>query len=74
MYRRLDRLGRVVLPIELRNVMDIQIQDGLEIFVDEDKIILRKYDPTCCFCKEAANVTSFKSKYICNNCRNEFKK
>ncbi len=73
MVRGIDRLGRIVLPKELRYVMEIQVEDSLEVFTDGNKIILRKYDPTCCFCKEAADVQTFKSKYICSKCWNELK-
>ena len=43
--RKVDELGRIVLPIELRRTLDIEIKDPVEIFVDEDFIILRKYEP-----------------------------
>ena len=47
--RKVDELGRVVIPIELRRVLDIEVKDALEIFTDDDKIILKKYQPrmTC---------------------------
>lgn len=47
--RKVDELGRVVIPIELRRVLDIEVKDALEIFTDENKIILKKYQPrmTC---------------------------
>jgi transcriptional pleiotropic regulator of transition state genes len=66
--RKLDPLGRVVLPIELRRTMDINTDDPLEIFVDEDKIILKKYEPSCIFCNEAKNVSMYKDKLICSDC------
>ena len=47
--RKVDELGRVVLPIELRRNLDINEKDALEIYVDEDKIILKKYEPECIF-------------------------
>lgn len=52
--RKLDELGRVVLPIELRRTMDLNIHDTVEIFVEDDKIILKKYHPACIFCGERA--------------------
>ena len=48
--RRVDELGRVVLPIEIRRILDIEERDPLEIFLDEDRIVLRKLQPTCIFC------------------------
>ena len=66
--RKIDELGRIVLPIEIRNTMDIKNRDGIEIFVDEDKIILKKYEPACIFCGNADNVTYFKGKLVCKDC------
>lgn len=72
--RPLDKLGRVVLPIELRRSLDLKEGDSLEIFVDGKMIILKKYEPGCIFCDEIENVTKFKGKNICPKCRNEFRK
>lgn len=66
--RQLDTLGRVVLPIELRRTMDIGVKDMLEIFVEDDQIILKKYHPSCIFCSDARDVTSYKGKLVCKNC------
>ncbi len=66
--RRIDELGRIVLPIELRKVMDIAVKDSLEIFVEEDKIILKKYSPSCTFCGDPNNVVSYKGKLVCKKC------
>lgn len=62
--RRVDELGRVVIPIELRRTMGIDIKDGLEIFVDGERIILRKYAPTCIFTGEAEDLVYFKGKMV----------
>ena len=69
--RKIDELGRIVLPIELRNKMDIHTKDSVEIFVDNDKIILKKYQPCCLFCGNADNVTMFKGKLVCRDCIEE---
>ena len=69
--RKLDELGRVVLPIELRRTMDLNIHDTVEIFVEDDKIILKKYHPACIFCGDARDVTTFKGKQVCVNCLRE---
>lgn len=66
--RRLDNLGRVVLPIELRRTMDIEEKDALEIYVDGDKIILKKYQPACIFCGNADEVVNYKGKNLCPTC------
>jgi len=66
--RKVDELGRVVIPIELRRTLGIEIKDGLEIFVDEEKIILRKYEPACIFCQSAEHVISYHGKMICQQC------
>ena len=66
--RKVDELGRVVIPIELRRTLDIEEKDALEIYVDSDKIILRKYEPACVFCGNADEVTNFKNKNVCKEC------
>ena len=66
--RKVDELGRVVIPIELRRTLDIAEKDGLEIFVESDRIILRKHESTCVFCGSELNVTNFKSKNVCAKC------
>ncbi len=71
--RKVDELGRIVLPIELRRTLDIAEKDSLEIYVDDDRIILRKYEPTCVFCGSSKDVLSFKGKNICPNCLSELK-
>ncbi len=72
--RRIDELGRVVLPIELRRTLDIDIKDSLEIYVDNDSIILKKYAPACVFCGNADDVINFKGKNVCKNCISELNK
>ncbi|MBP2652863.1 MAG: abrB 1 [Firmicutes bacterium] len=66
--RKLDDLGRVVIPIELRRMFNIDVKDGLEIFTDNDRIILRKYEPACVFCGSNDEVTRFKEKNVCKQC------
>ncbi|NFD54655.1 AbrB/MazE/SpoVT family DNA-binding domain-containing protein [Clostridium botulinum] len=72
--RKLDNLGRVVLPKELRKTLNLDEKDPLEIYVDGEQIILKKYAPACIFCGEANEVINFKGKNICNNCLKELKK
>ncbi len=66
--RKVDDLGRVVLPVELRRTLNIDIKDPLEIYVDGDQIILKKYEPTCIFCGEGKGVKTFDGKNICPSC------
>ena len=69
--RKVDRLGRVVIPIELRRNLDIEEKDALEIFIDGEHIVLKKYAPACIFCGQAKDVTTFKNKNICPSCLKE---
>jgi transcriptional regulator, abrB family len=72
--RKVDELGRIVLPSELRKSLGIEIKDSLEIYVSGDSIILKKYLPACIFCGEANEVTVFKGKNICSKCLKQLKK
>ncbi|WP_024831638.1 AbrB/MazE/SpoVT family DNA-binding domain-containing protein [Ruminiclostridium josui] len=71
--RKVDDLGRVCLPVELRRTLDIAEKDSLEIFVDEEMVILKKYQLVCIFCGEAKNVTDYKGKNICPACKKDLK-
>jgi len=72
--RKVDELGRIVLPIELRRTLDIAEKDALEIFVDHNTIILQKYEPACIFCGNSKDVFVFKGRNICPVCMEELKK
>lgn len=69
--RKLDELGRVVMPVELRRVLGIQVKDPIEIYVDGEHIILKKYAPTCTFCGEVKNTRDYKGKTVCESCISE---
>lgn len=71
--RKVDELGRVVLPIELRRTLDIAEKDALEIYVDGATIILKKYEPACIFCDNAKDITVYKGKNICSECLESLK-
>lgn len=58
--RKVDELGRIVLPVECRRVMEIEDKDALEVFVEDNTIILKKYEPACIFCGESRDVVTFK--------------
>ena len=66
--RKVDELGRVVIPIELRRTLGIEEKDALEIYVDRESIILKKYEPACVFCGNAEEVQHFKGKTVCRQC------
>ncbi|WP_418791301.1 AbrB/MazE/SpoVT family DNA-binding domain-containing protein [Phosphitispora sp. TUW77] len=66
--RKVDELGRVVIPIELRRTLGIDEKDALEIYVDSEKIILKKYEPACIFCGNADEVQHFRGKNVCKEC------
>ena len=72
--RKVDELGRVVLPIELRRTLNIDIKDSLEIYVENDSIVLKKYEPSCIFCGSSEDVKEFKGKNICGACYGELNK
>lgn len=66
--RKVDELGRIVLPIELRRTLDISEKDALEIYVEGEKIILRKDHDACVFCDSVHNLTEFKHRKVCSDC------
>ena len=71
--RPVDPLGRVVIPVELRRNLGINTDDSLEVFVDGDFIMLKKYDPACMFCGNAKDVQNIPGKNICRTCLDELK-
>lgn len=71
--RKIDNMGRIVLPKETRKMLGIEVKTPLEIFVDEDYIYLKKYEPACVFCREAKNTIHYNGKIICENCLAEIK-
>jgi transcriptional pleiotropic regulator of transition state genes len=74
--RKVDELGRVVIPIELRRTLNINEKDALEIYVESDRIILTKYEPAsaCVFCGSEEKISLFHGKNICNSCKHELAK
>ena len=72
--RQVDELGRFVLPIEIRRALGINVKDSLEIFTDEGRIILQKYQPACIFCANADDIVVFEGKRICRECLEKMKK
>ena len=66
--RKVDDLGRIVLPIELRRTLDISERDELEIYMENDRIILQKFEPACIFCGSDQHLTVFHEKNVCGAC------
>ena len=71
--RPVDALGRVVIPIELRRNLGIEKDDSLEIFVEGQYIMLKKYEPCCIFCGDAKDLTMIRGKCVCGKCFEEMK-
>ncbi len=69
--RKVDELGRIVIPIELRKTLGIDIKDPIEIYVDEDFIMLKKYNPACIFCGSMSELKNFNGKNVCKKCVTE---
>lgn len=66
--RKLDDLGRIVLPIELRRTLDIAERDELEIYLEDDKVVLKKYEPSCIFCGSTRGLVTYCGKNVCTCC------
>ena len=66
--RKVDELGRIVLPIELRRTLDIAERDELEIYMENDRIILQKIEPSCIFCASSRDLVTYRGKNICQEC------
>ena len=66
--RKVDELGRIVLPIALRRTLDIAERDELEIYLDDDKVILKKYEPSCIFCGSSCGLVSYQGRNVCMEC------
>lgn len=71
---KIDRLGRIVVPVNVRRMFDLVENSPLELFVDDDKIVLKKYLPQCSFCGSSEELSEFKGSYICKNCLDELTK
>ena len=72
--RKMDELGRVVIPIEIRNQFNIMEKDPIEIYVDGSTIVLRKYEPNCIFCGNTENLINYNDKLICKECSKKISK
>ncbi len=67
--RKLDNAGRFVMPISLRRTLGLDKADGaVEIFVDGDTVMLRRYSPACIFCKSMDDTLAFADTIVCREC------
>ena len=73
MVRKVDELGRMVLPAEIRQSLGINVRDALEIFIEGDRIILQKYQPSCIFCANVDDIVFFNEKRVCRACLEKLK-
>ncbi len=71
--RDIDKLGRFVIPVEMRSKLGIENGDAIEIFAEQDRIILKKHEESCIFCKQEGNVKEVLGKPICPNCLKQLK-
>ncbi len=69
--RKVDELGRIVLPIETRKRLGLGPKDPVEIFVEKDRVILKKYEPSCIFCGSSDDIVVYKEKRVCKSCLKE---
>ena len=74
MIRHIDELGRIVLPIEMRRIMELGTSDKVEIYVEDDKIILKKHQENCVFCGGSDSLSEFCGKNICATCLQNLKR
>ena len=72
--RRVDELGRVVIPIEIRNQFNIVEKDPIEIYVNGSSIVLKKFEPNCIFCGNTKELLTYNNKLICSNCASKISK
>lgn len=72
--RKIDDLGRIVLPIEMRNRLDLSAGDGVEIFFEDDCVVLKKFHESCLFCGSQDDVIEFHGKRVCTSCIAEMEK
>lgn len=72
--RRVDELGRVVIPIEMRNKFGIAVKDPIEIYVEGSNIVLKKFEQSCIFCGNTNDLSEYKGKLLCKECSEQISK
>ncbi|MBQ8795913.1 MAG: AbrB/MazE/SpoVT family DNA-binding domain-containing protein [Clostridia bacterium] len=71
---KVDRLGRIVIPVKIRKMFDLAENSPLELFVEDDKIVFKKYLPQCTFCLSHDDLVEHKGHYVCKKCIEELSK
>lgn len=71
--KKIDELGRILIPKELRSSMELDTRDALEMFVDGDRLVLQKYQPACIFCNNADEIIFFEGRRVCASCLSKLK-
>ncbi len=74
MVRKLDELGRVVIPKEIRHKLNIEEKDPIEIYIQGESVVLKKYEASCIFCNNSKKLSNYKDKLICSNCLSQISK
>ena len=69
--KKIDELGRIVIPKDVRRALGVNNLDSLQFFMDGDSVILRKFQESCCFCAACEGLTAFKDKFVCAECKKE---
>ncbi len=65
---RVDNLGRIVIPVRIRRSMELEPDTCLELFTEDNQIVMRKYGASCVFCQNEENLTKYKDKFVCEDC------
>lgn len=73
-FRKIDELGRIVIPIDIRRKLGVNNGESLEIALQNDTVILKKHHETCIFCFESENLVNFEGKLVCEKCLEKLKK
>ena len=66
--RKVDELGRIVLPIEMRRTLGVNTKDALEMYTEKDSLVLKKYSPACVFCGSTQDNVEYRGKRVCRSC------
>ena len=72
--KKIDKLGKIVLPIRIRNILELKENDLLQFWIEGNTIKVNKFEYRCTFCEKIKCVKLYKNKFICDNCITEIKK
>ena len=74
MIRKMDELGRIVIPQGIRKALEMQSGDSVELCMEGDRLVIRKYTSTCVFCGSREQLLRFEEKHICQDCLQALRK